>query len=140
MRHVSTNDFKKGSKFTGECYGTRVTIELDHSDLSIDELFDAFKGVALGLGFSENTWNEYIRETGYELQLDYEQTEINLPHSNEHWNEENPTFDWSSDYFTMTDKDLNIFTESITNPPEPNENLKEAAEKYNDEVNKDGIQ
>lgn len=138
MRPISTNDFKNGSKFTGECYGTRVTIELDHSDLSIDELFDAFKGIALGLGFSESGWNDYIRETGYDLQLDAEESEINLSHSNEHWNDEDATFEWDSDYFTMTRKDANVFAESILNPQPPNEALKEAAQKFNDELKGDG--
>jgi hypothetical protein len=150
MKQVSTNDFKAASIFTGQCYGTKVTIELDHSDLDISELFEAFKGVALGLGFSENSWNEYIRETGYELQLDLEQSEINLPHSNEHWNHEDSTFDWSGAHLTtalhnkdlqyLNHKDAAIFAESIINPPEPNEALKNAAEKYNNEVTDDGIQ
>ena len=132
MRHISTNDFKVASKFTGEAYGTRVTIELDHSDLGMDELMDAFKGIALGLGYSESSWNEYIKETGYNLQLDDEEDEINLRHSNE-----KPTFDWDSDYFSMTDKDVDAFMDAIENPSEPNDELKEAAQKYNDEFEND---
>lgn len=146
MRHISTNDFKVASKFTGEAYGTRVTIELDHSDLGIDELMDAFKGIALGLGYSESSWNDYIRETGYDLQLDEEENEINFRNSKFDPKSQSPdgepTFDWESDYFSMTDKDLDVFMSEIENPSEPNDELKEAAEKYNDELEnqKDGIQ
>lgn len=152
MKSISTNDFKSASKFTGQCYGTKVTIELDHSDLDISELFDTFKGIALGLGFSENGWNEYIIESGLCLQDDVDDSEINLRHSNEHWNNpenwvdnDNQIFDWDTDEddtFIKSYTDMEVFTNEILNPSEPNDELKQAAEKYKNELkdDSDGIQ
>lgn len=152
MKSISTDDFKAASKFTGQCYGTKVTIELDHSDLGIGELFDAFKGIALGLGFAESSWNEYIIESGLCLQDDTDDSEINLRHSNEHWNNpenwvdnDNPTFDWDTDEddaFIKSYMDMEVFTNEILNPSEPSDELKQAAEKYKNELkdDSDGIQ
>lgn len=123
MKQISTNDFLKYSKFTGECYGKRVSIEIDHSDLDIDELMDAFKGITMALGFSEESWNQWISETGKEMEFEYEDSEINLPHSNQHWNDEKPTFDWQhyddTDYLSIDEVD------------ERDDNFKQAAEILN---------
>lgn len=53
-------DFKKPTIITAQQYGTKVSIELDHSDTDIDELFDAFHTIAIGLGYHESAWKQWI--------------------------------------------------------------------------------
>lgn len=49
------------SEFSAMAYGRKITITLDHSDLDMGELMDVFKGLAMGLGYSEQTWEDYLK-------------------------------------------------------------------------------
>ena len=55
------------AKFTAEMYGTKVTIELNHSDLDITELLEVFKGLTLASQFSESSWNRGIKNMAEEI-------------------------------------------------------------------------
>lgn len=48
--------------FTVTHYNTKITIELNHSDLDMEELIDVFRGLAMAMGFSEETWKIYVPE------------------------------------------------------------------------------
>lgn len=50
------------TKITGEQWGRKVSIELPYSDTDLNELMDIFKGIAMGLGYSETSWDECITE------------------------------------------------------------------------------
>ena len=50
------------TKVTGEQWGRKVSIELPHSDTDLNELIDVFKGIAMGLGYAESSWDECIAE------------------------------------------------------------------------------
>lgn len=69
-------DPRKPAKFTGEMYGTKVTVELDHSDIGMDEMFEAFKTIAAGLGWSEESWKHGIKDLAdqYNEQDDWDNT------------------------------------------------------------------
>ena len=45
MKNNSIADFLKPTLITGQQYDTKVTVEIDHSDTDIDELFDAFQTI-----------------------------------------------------------------------------------------------
>ena len=53
-------DFQKPTIITAQQYGTKVSIELNHSDTDIDELFDAFQTIIVGLGYHESAWKQWI--------------------------------------------------------------------------------
>lgn len=53
-------DFKKPTIITAQQYGTKVSVELDHSDTDIDELMEAFHTLVVGLGYHESGWKQYI--------------------------------------------------------------------------------
>jgi hypothetical protein len=53
-------DFKKPTIITAQQYGTKVSVELDHSDTDIDELFDIFQTLVVGLGYHESAWKQWI--------------------------------------------------------------------------------
>jgi hypothetical protein len=52
--------------FTGQAWDKKVTVEIDHSDITMSELLDVFKGLALSLGFAEESWKEGILDMGSE--------------------------------------------------------------------------
>lgn len=70
MKNNGIADFAKHAVFTAQIYGTKVTIEVDHSDLDLDELFDVFRSIALSHGFSEDGFNKQIIEMADVLRED----------------------------------------------------------------------
>jgi hypothetical protein len=52
--------FIKPTIITAQQYGTKVSVEIDHSDTDIDELFDAFETILVGLGYHQNAWKQWI--------------------------------------------------------------------------------
>ena len=52
------------SKVSATQWGKTVTIEVDHSDTDLLELIEMFKGLAVGLEYSEDSWRKVIKELG----------------------------------------------------------------------------
>ena len=50
----------KPSKFTAETYGTKISVEVDHSDLSLDEVMDVFQTLIIGMGYHENSFKRWV--------------------------------------------------------------------------------
>ena len=99
-------DFTKPTILTLQQYGTKVTIELDHSDTDIRELFDAFKSALIGQGYLMDTIEEYIKDTADELregepQPNYDEEYQNLRHSKD----DKPHWDWDDDNNYNFDED-----------------------------------
>jgi hypothetical protein len=60
MNNKSITDFIKPTIITAQQYGTKVSVEIDHSDTDIDELFDAFQTLVIGLGYHQSAWKSWI--------------------------------------------------------------------------------
>jgi hypothetical protein len=58
--------FNKPTKFTAENYGTKISVEVDHSDLSLDEVMDAFQTLIIGMGYHENSFKSWVIERAEE--------------------------------------------------------------------------
>jgi hypothetical protein len=56
----------KPSKFTAETYGTKISVEVDHSDLSLDEVMDVFQTLIIGMGYHENSFKKWVIERAEE--------------------------------------------------------------------------
>lgn len=56
-------------KLTIETEFETKTIEFKNSDVSLEQLFDAFKGLLVASTWSEQTINEFIIELAEELKL-----------------------------------------------------------------------
>jgi hypothetical protein len=56
----------KPAKFTAETYGTKIKVKIDHSDLSLDEVMDAFQTLIIGMGYHENSFKKWVIERGVE--------------------------------------------------------------------------
>lgn len=50
----------KASKFTAEQYGTKVSVEVDHSDMDLDEVMDAFQTLLIGMGYHQNSFKNWV--------------------------------------------------------------------------------
>jgi hypothetical protein len=59
---MNIKDFSQPTILTGKQYGTTITIELDHSDTSIDEVMDGMLTIVMGLGYLDTTVNEWIKD------------------------------------------------------------------------------
>ena len=55
------------AKFTATMWGKTVTIELDHSDINLNEVMDIFKGLTIASGFEMTSWNNVIKELSAEI-------------------------------------------------------------------------
>jgi len=75
------------SKVSATQWGKTVTIEVDHSDTDLLELIDMFKGLAVGLEYSESSWRNVIKELG--AIYEEEDTEDLKKKLNE-WKEDSP--------------------------------------------------
>ena len=53
-------DFRKPTIITGQQYGTKISVEIDHSDTDIDELMEAFYTLVVGLGYHQSAWKQWI--------------------------------------------------------------------------------
>jgi len=66
MNSNFTTNMNKASKFTAETYGTKITVEVDHSDLSLDEVMDVFQTLIIGMGYHENSFKNWVIERAVE--------------------------------------------------------------------------
>jgi hypothetical protein len=73
------------TKITGEQWGRKVSIELPNSDTDIHELLDIFKGITIGLGYTESGWDNGIKEMAESI---YETENTNLKDSLSDWSDD----------------------------------------------------
>jgi hypothetical protein len=73
------------TKITGEQWGRKVSIELPNSDTDIHELLDIFKGITIGLGYTESGWDNGIKEMAESI---YETENTNLKDSLSEWTDD----------------------------------------------------
>jgi hypothetical protein len=55
---------KQPSRISATQWGKTVTIEVEHSDTDLYEFMEMFKGVVVGLEYSESSWRSVIKELG----------------------------------------------------------------------------
>jgi hypothetical protein len=67
MNSNFTTNMNKASIFTAQTYGTKTTVEVDHSDLSLDEVMDVFQTLIIGMGYHENSFKNWVIERAEEF-------------------------------------------------------------------------
>lgn len=72
----------KPTIITAEQYGTKVSVELDHSDTDIDELFDVFETLITGLGYHKDSWKQWILDRADEYREE-DNMDITTPYTYE---------------------------------------------------------
>lgn len=60
--------FDKPTKFTAENYGTKISVEIDHSDLDIDEVMDVFQTLIIGMGYHQDSFKKWVIERADEYR------------------------------------------------------------------------
>jgi len=86
----------KVSKFTAEQYGTKVSVEVDHSDMNLDEVMDAFQTLLIGMGYHESSFKNWVIDRADEYrETDAEELKEKL----EAWK-----FEADDDFFTDWDE------------------------------------
>ena len=102
---MNIKDFSQPTILTGKQYGTTITIELDHSDTSIDEVMDGMLTIVKGLGYLDFTINEWIKDKAKDVYEDEHNIVKNALIAEEvisdddilDWNEEKPHYDWDEE-------------------------------------------
>jgi hypothetical protein len=91
---MNIKEFSQPTILKGTQYGTTITIELDHSDTSIDEVMDGMLTIVKGLGYLDTTVNEWIKDKAKDV-YDDEHTIVKDSLADDWFNEkELPTECW----------------------------------------------
>jgi hypothetical protein len=56
--------------FTAQTYGTKTTVEIDHCDLDLDEVMNAFQTLIVGMGYSNDALKHWVLEKAEEYRED----------------------------------------------------------------------
>ena len=152
MNNKNITDFIKPTIITAQQYGTKVSVEIDHSDTDLDELMDAFQTLVTGLGYHDLAWKSWIVDRAAEY---HEQDTEDLKAKLNEWKfEEDDTVDVvfhrkvnltekqidealaqhnaHEDGFEVDESEYDDYGQLI----EPNKALKLAAKKYKKETKK----
>jgi hypothetical protein len=68
MNNKSITDFIKPTIITAQQYGTKVSVEIDHSDTDLDELMDAFQTIIVGLGYHDTSFKSWVLDRADEYR------------------------------------------------------------------------
>jgi hypothetical protein len=60
MNSNFTKEFNKPSIFTAQQYGTKVSVEVERSDMDLDEVMDALQTLIIGLGYHQNSFKNWV--------------------------------------------------------------------------------
>lgn len=70
--------FNKVAIFSAQTYGTKTTVEVDHSDLSLDEVMDAFQTLIIGMGYHESSFKSWVIERAEEYNEDDNESSMDM--------------------------------------------------------------
>ena len=156
MSNYNFSDMRKPAIFSAQSYGTKTTVEIDHSDLDLDEVMDAFQTLLNGMGYHSDGFKQWVLERAAEYQeedidnnVDKEEDEYeNLRHSWEDKKELITQAEYNrrrdkmaEDMKNLSDWDNTIGDgleddEELPEWMQPNEELKNAVEEFRKEVKK----
>lgn len=96
MNNKSITDFIKPTIITAQQYGTRVSVEIDHSDTDLNEVMDTFQTLIVGLGYSDTSFKSWVLDKADE----YRETDTdNLKKALNDWKfEEDESFELTHRY------------------------------------------
>jgi hypothetical protein len=78
---MSYSNILKPTLITGQQYGTKVSVEIDHSDTDITELFDAFQTICIGLGYDESSWKQCVVDKAEEYKEEADEEAMYEPNA-----------------------------------------------------------
>lgn len=112
----------KPTTFTAKHYDKTITIEIDHSDIDLNEVMEVFESLTIAMGFSKDGFRDWVKEMAdVYTEEDTEEKETFIKQYE---------YEQEQSKVKFSDDDVRTIINSWQNPPEPNENLKKAAKKY----------
>ena len=139
MKNYNFSDMAKHAIFTAQTYGTKTTVEIDHSDLDLDEVMDAFQTLLNGMGYHSDTFKQWVLERAAEYQEEEDEKWDDIKAEMEQDDDMYENLRHSTDDVSEWDSTLNDGLEDNEELPEwmlPNEELKNAVEEFRKEVKK----
>ena len=139
MSNYNFSDMRKPAIFTAQTYGTKTTVEIDHSDLSLDEVMDAFQTLLNGMGYHSDGFKQWVLERAAEYQEEEDEKWNDVTAAMEQDEERYENLRHNTDDVSEWDSTLNDGLEDDEELPEwmqPNEKLKEAVKEFRKEVKK----
>ena len=116
------SDMSKPTTFTVKHYDKTVTIEIDHSDIDLNEVMETFESLTIAMGFTKDGFRSWVKEMAdVYVEEDAEDKEAFIREYKYEQEQSNVKF---------SDEDVRTIIDNWQNPPEPNENLKKAAKGY----------
>ena len=98
MRYENfTTGFNKPAIFSAQTYGTKTIVELDHSDLDLDEVMDVFKTLIVGMGYNSDSFKQWVLEMAeeYKEEENDKWDEVDNEFENlRHSTDNKPNWDW----------------------------------------------
>ena len=68
-----TTGFNKPTSFTVKHYDKTITIEIDHSDIDLNEVMETFEALTIAMGFSKDGFRDWVKEMADEYNEEDEQ-------------------------------------------------------------------
>jgi len=64
MIYKALSDMSKPTTFTVKHYDKTITIEIDHSDIDLNEVMETFEALTIAMGFSKDGFRDWVKEMG----------------------------------------------------------------------------
>lgn len=102
--------------FTAQTYGTKTTVEIDHSDLDLDDVMNAFQTLIVGMGYSNDALKHWVLDKAEEYRedepkVDYDRLDSTLKNV---LGDANPLVDEiRSHYVSNEEADADAFTDNL---------------------------
>jgi hypothetical protein len=58
------SDMRNPTSFTVKHYDKTITIEIDHSDIDLNEVMETFEALTIAMGFSKDGFRDWVKEMG----------------------------------------------------------------------------
>lgn len=77
MYNRKVPDMLKPTILTAKHYDTKVSVEFEYSDVSLDEVMDGFQTLLMGMGFSADGFKQWVIDRADEYVNDLAKDELN---------------------------------------------------------------
>lgn len=118
------SDMSKPTTFTVKHYDKTITIEIDHSDIDLNEVMETFESLTIAMGFSKDGFRDWVKEMADVYTEEDTENKESFIKEYEYEQQQLKT------HMRFSDEDVRSIINNWQNPPEPNEELKKAAKKY----------
>ncbi len=118
--YKALSDMSKPTTFTAKHYDKTITIEIDHSDIDLNEVMEVFESLTIAMGFSKDGFRDWVKEMAdVYSEEDAEEKEAFIKE-----------YEYEQEQLKFSEEDVRTIIRANETPSEPNENLKKAAKKY----------